>query len=194
MQDSKKFLLKAYGSHIEQHKKDTLVAVDCGAGVGRVTKGLLLHFFQQVDLVEPSAHLLQAAKQNFSSSKSSSYPSSHKVVNYIQTGLESFTPPPGRYDIIWVQWAMLYLTDDDAISFLNRCSAALKPGGMVFIKENVCDEGFIVDREDASVTRSHKYYIELIEKAGMGLVHTALQKNFPKELFKVRMYAAKPKM
>jgi hypothetical protein len=34
---------------------------DCGAGVGRVSKELLLHLFQEVDLLEPSAHLLQTA-------------------------------------------------------------------------------------------------------------------------------------
>lgn len=31
-----------------------LVALDCGAGVGRVSEQLLLHHFQEVDLVEPS--------------------------------------------------------------------------------------------------------------------------------------------
>ncbi len=31
-----------------------LAALDCGAGVGRVSEQLLLHFFQEVDLVEPS--------------------------------------------------------------------------------------------------------------------------------------------
>eukprot|EP00967_Tisochrysis_lutea_P002812 scaffold3398_cov21-Tisochrysis_lutea.AAC.1 len=39
----------------------TLVALDCGAGVGRVAKELLLHVFHEVDLLEPSQHLLEAA-------------------------------------------------------------------------------------------------------------------------------------
>ena len=30
-----------------------LVAVDCGAGIGRITQGLLLQFCKEVDLVEP---------------------------------------------------------------------------------------------------------------------------------------------
>jgi hypothetical protein len=34
---------------------------DCGAGVGRVAKELLLHVFHEVDLLEPSQHLLEAA-------------------------------------------------------------------------------------------------------------------------------------
>lgn len=38
-----------------------LPPADCGAGVGRVSKELLLHVFQEVDLLEPSKHLLEAA-------------------------------------------------------------------------------------------------------------------------------------
>eukprot|EP00271_Cylindrocystis_brebissonii_P007376 TRINITY_DN2079_c0_g2_i2.p1 TRINITY_DN2079_c0_g2~~TRINITY_DN2079_c0_g2_i2.p1 ORF type:complete len:234 (+),score=32.11 TRINITY_DN2079_c0_g2_i2:121-822(+) len=41
---------------------DTLVALDCGAGVGRVTNHLLLHFFNEVDLVEPVEKFLAVAE------------------------------------------------------------------------------------------------------------------------------------
>ena len=81
---------------------------------------------------------------------------------------------------------------DDLIAFFRRCAAALRPGGAIFLKENVCPEGFIVDTDDASVTRSHAYYVELLGRAGLALAHTALQRNFPKGLYKVRMYAARP--
>ena len=32
--------------------------------------------------------------------------------------------------------------------------------------------------------RSHQYYVQLFEQAGMRMTHTALQKDFPKGLFK----------
>lgn len=42
--------------------------------------------------------------------------------------------------------------------------------------------------------RSHEYYSELLsDRAGLILTNTALQRGFPKDLFKVRMYALKPK-
>ena len=40
-----------------------LAALDCGAGIGRISEELLLHHFQQVDLIEPSAHLLAEARK-----------------------------------------------------------------------------------------------------------------------------------
>lgn len=151
---------------------------------------LLLHHCCEVDLVEPSEHLLNAAKERLLNSEKIKFPKAHRAVGFFQSGLEKFYPQKNRYDIIWIQWAMLYLTDEDAIAFLRRCAAALKPGGMIFVKENVCAEGFIVDSEDASVTRSHAYNVDLFTKgAGLRLLHTALQKGFPKHLFKVRMYA-----
>lgn len=38
------------------------MALDCGAGVGRVSEQLLLHHFQEVDLVEPSGEARRCGK------------------------------------------------------------------------------------------------------------------------------------
>nr|POE83744.1 alpha n-terminal protein methyltransferase 1 [Quercus suber] len=48
-----------------------------------------------------------------------------------------FTPDAGRYDVIWVQWCIGHLTDDDFVSFFSRAKAGLKPGGFFVLKENV---------------------------------------------------------
>lgn len=52
-----------------------------------------------------------------------------------------------------IQWCIGHLTDDDLIALLRRCEAGLRPGGTVVLKENVCPKGFVVDKEDSSVTR-----------------------------------------
>lgn len=54
--DSRKFLLKAMLAQIKEATEQgvRLAAADCGAGIGRVSSELLLHYFQEVDLVEPS--------------------------------------------------------------------------------------------------------------------------------------------
>ena len=52
-----------------------------------------------------------------------------------------------------------------------------------------------MDNDDSSLTRSNSYMIELFDKSGIvTLVQTAKQRNFPKDLFDVRMYVLKPKL
>ena len=42
-----------------------------------------------------------------------------------------------RYDLIWVQWCLQYLTDDDVVATLKTLAAALRePNGVLVCKEN----------------------------------------------------------
>ncbi|KAK9801358.1 hypothetical protein WJX73_009936 [Symbiochloris irregularis] len=110
----------------------------------------------------------------------------------LDCGAGNFEFDTPRYHVIWVQWALLYLTDDDAISFFARCRAGLRPGGIIVLKENICTKGFVVDKEDASLTRSNAYLLQLFSRAKMQVLLNVQQRKFPKDLFKVRMYALKP--
>ena len=49
--------------------------------------------------------------------------------------------------------------------------------------------GFVVDRDDRSLTRSHPYMLDLGRAAGLEGVADARQRGFPAGLFGVRMYA-----
>jgi len=64
---------------------------------------------------------------------------------------------------------------------------------MVFVKENVHDTSFHVDKKDNSVVRSDKLFQELFEKAGFTVVKHLYQPGFPKRLYKVSLYALTPK-
>jgi hypothetical protein len=37
------------------------------------------------------------------------------------SGLQNFTPSQEAYDVIWIQWVLGHLTDDDLVGFLKRC-------------------------------------------------------------------------
>jgi hypothetical protein len=63
-------------------------AVDCGAGIGRVTKHLLLPRCQSVTLVEQSPRLLNSAPQYLFEGREESLLGSSKKVHYIQQGLQ----------------------------------------------------------------------------------------------------------
>ncbi|GAM17724.1 hypothetical protein SAMD00019534_008990, partial [Acytostelium subglobosum LB1] len=161
-------------------------ALDCGAGIGRVTKNLLLPLFETVDLLEQNPAFLDEAKVAFKDEK--------RVDNYFAMGLQDFKfqredGTPLQYDCVWIQWVIGHLTDKDLILFIRRCLAALAPNGVLCIKDNTAKRSFVMDKDDSSVTRSDNHFRYLFEQSGAKLLKTELQPNFPTELFPVRFYA-----
>ncbi|XP_052201913.1 alpha N-terminal protein methyltransferase 1 isoform X2 [Diospyros lotus] len=165
-----------------------LVALDCGAGIGRITKNLLIRYFNEVDLLEPVSHFLEAARQNLAP-ENLMVLDSHKASNFYCVPLQEFTPDVARYDVIWVQWCIGHLTDDDFVSFFKRAKDGLKPGGFFVLKENIARTGFVLDKEDRSVTRSDSYFKELFNRCGLHVYKSKDQKGFPEDLFAVKIYA-----
>ncbi|KAF2310726.1 hypothetical protein GH714_016658 [Hevea brasiliensis] len=118
-----------------------LVALDCGSGIGRITKNLLLRYFNEVDLLEPVSHFLDVARESlvYENHMASD---THKATNFFCTPLQEFTPAAGRYDVIWVQWCIGHLTDDDFFHFSR-------------------EQRIYLDKEDRSITRSDVFFKEL---------------------------------
>ena len=87
------------------------------------------------------------------------------------------------------------MTDEDLIEFLKRCSLGLRKNGVIVIKDNTCEqEAFIVDRDDASVTRSFPYILAIAELAGLRVVYQTFQEDFPTNIFPVPIIALEPKI
>lgn len=80
------------------HHAHTPLHPDCGAGVGRITQELLLRHFSTVDLVEPSAHLLQQAQANVTAAAGTAFPREHALGAVHQCGLQQFSPDASRCD------------------------------------------------------------------------------------------------
>ena len=76
--------------------------MDCGAGIGRISKKLLVPLFQHVDLVDVCQKFLDKAKSDIDSPR---------VKEFYCCGLQDFTPVQGKYDVIWNQWVLGHLTD-----------------------------------------------------------------------------------
>lgn len=87
--------------------------VDCGAGIGRITKHLLAPIFNTVDLVEQNLTFLQRARGYLGPEIC------QKVENFYNVGLQEFLPDASRYDVIWCQWVLGHLTDFDLMKFLH---------------------------------------------------------------------------
>ncbi|GJD08795.1 Alpha N-terminal protein methyltransferase 1 [Galdieria sulphuraria] len=125
----------------------TRIALDVGSGIGRVATELLTKMFEQVDLLEPNVHFLELAKQNVSGSQ---------LGRVFRCSMQDFIPEVDRkYDLIWIQWCIIYLTDEDLVEFLKRCKSCLSASGLICIKDNVSRKHFVVDTNDASITRTN---------------------------------------
>jgi len=160
-------------------------ALDCGSGIGRITKNLLQRFFAKVDLVDQDEKFILEAKKNFEGND--------KIGEILCCGLQKFNPEPAKYDVIWIQWVMGHMTDDDLTKLLDRFRSALRPNGVVIAKENCTRSNQLEnDSLDSSVTRSFAMYVDIFKKADYNVISNVKQKNFPKELYPVWAWALRP--
>ncbi|KAM6902436.1 N-terminal Xaa-Pro-Lys N-methyltransferase 1 [Xenentodon cancila] len=177
---SKAFLKRFLGE--EEGKTGTDCALDCGAGIGRITKRLLLPLFKTVDMVDVTQEFLDKSKSYLGEE-------GKRIGNYFCCGLQDFVPENGRYDVIWIQWVIGHLTDDHLVEFLRRCQKALRPNGLIIIKDNVSYEGIVPDEVDSSVCRDLDILCSLVGRAGLRTIHKEQQMNFPKEIYQVHTLA-----
>lgn len=138
------------------------VVTDAVYRIGRITKDMLLSIAEEVDVVEPIARFTEPLKGT-------------KGVRHIyNVGLEDWKPVDGtEYDLIWTQWCLGHLTDEQVVKYLEVCKTVLRPGtGWIVIKENLStalDDMF--DETDSSITR---YGVKRIDKWA-GLIPRHLQ-------------------
>ncbi|KAL6712359.1 hypothetical protein ACN47E_000236 [Coniothyrium glycines] len=210
LQGSSNFLTKLRRGR-SQASKQTLPRLkrvaDCGAGIGRITKGLLLGVAEHVDIVEPvkkfTDELVQSLGNGEYAGDGEGKAGQGQVGEVINLGLQDWIPEPRAYDLIWNQWCVGHLTDKQLVMYLKRCKAGLTPAkegetvtdSWIVVKENLSTDIWhkdIYDEEDSSVTRSDDKFRRLFAQAGLKIVATEQQKGMPKELFPVRIYALKP--
>lgn len=186
IQGSKQFLAQLQQNFGVQLNK----VADCGAGIGRITKNMLLPLFQHVDLVEQSKRLLAGAPAYIG------VPADTDRVTFIEQGLQDFAPAAGTYDVIWIQWVIGHLHDTDFIAFIRRCVAGLTANGVVVIKDNVIHDAgqtFVLDLSDYSVCRHELYLKTLLQLSDVDIIAEVVQEGFPSELYPVHMIALRAK-
>lgn len=165
-----------------------LLMLNMRDSIGRITQGLLVEVADAVDAIEPVAKFVAPLQEVIG------------VRNVFNVGLEDWCPVEGTfYDLIWVQWCVGYLTDEQLVAFMKRCRAALNPdGGIMVVKENLSTSGIdALDEVDGCVTRVDSKFLSLFEEAGWRIIRTETQKGFVsrrrRKLLPVRSYALKPK-
>ncbi|XP_077572433.1 N-terminal Xaa-Pro-Lys N-methyltransferase 2 isoform X2 [Stigmatopora nigra] len=166
-------------------KAGTHCALDCGSGIGRVTKGVLLPIFKKMEMVDMKEHFLLHAHEVYLGDDAD------RIETYYCYNLQEFTPPKNKYDVIWMQWVACHLTDKDLMNFLVRCKKSLCLNGTIIIKDNMARQGCTLDHIDSSISRHLDIMKNIIYKAGLEILAVERQKDFPEVIMPVWMIAMK---
>uniref|UniRef100_A0A0G4I643 Alpha N-terminal protein methyltransferase 1 n=1 Tax=Chromera velia CCMP2878 TaxID=1169474 RepID=A0A0G4I643_9ALVE len=113
-----------------------LRCLELGAGAGRVTRGVLLRACESVVLFEANKHWLDRAKKNIGRQRAQS-------CGFVQGKLEELPNVAGTlckaregFHLVWIQWCLQYLTDQDFVRVLCACVTVLESNGVIILKEN----------------------------------------------------------
>lgn len=146
-------------------------------------------FFNEIDLLEQEKQFLDKCPEYIGEE-----PYREKVRKTFNCSMASWVPDTDhKYDLIWLQWAIAYLDDDQLLEFLVKCRKSLKVNaGYMVIKDNVtsqdqCDN----DTVDFSTTRPLRLLTEIIKKSGFSIVDLVRQTKFPRGLYPVYMILLK---
>ncbi|KAF2084475.1 hypothetical protein K490DRAFT_49190 [Saccharata proteae CBS 121410] len=197
LRGSQTFLAKLRRSSGRQSTELLAHAVDCGAGIGRVTFGFLLKVAQTVDIVEPIEKFTQQLQEQEGAKE---LIDSGRIGTQYNVGLETWDRSElenqaYKYDLIWNQWCVGHLTDSQLVAYFQRCKRFLASNGWIVVKENLSTDAQgddIYDEVDSSVTRTDEKFRSLFAQGGLKIVATEIQRGFPNELYPVRMYALRP--
>ena len=149
--------------------------------MGRVSQGVLLRLVARVELLDPCRHMLAEARARLPPGT---------VAAAHACGLQEFEfPARPAYDLVALQWCTLYLTDADFVRVLRGARGSLRPGGVIFLKENLGRGHFWVDRSDSSVARTDAHLKQLFGEAGLRVLREQRQPDWPADLLPVKMYA-----
>ena len=169
VQHSLDFLCKALEGKAQKPRS----ALDCGAGLGRVTKAVLLPSVSgKVTLVDQSDRWLQTARKYLAEEADRCH--------FVHCRLEKYTPC-SSFDLIWIQWTLQYLIDEDVVCLLRNVAAGLTEDGVIVLKENNVSQDWISFHMDTpakegrfDMTRSPRHLSILIELAGLVVEHMEL--------------------
>ncbi|XP_020510586.2 N-terminal Xaa-Pro-Lys N-methyltransferase 2 [Labrus bergylta] len=181
LEGSRQFLKRFVGPG----KAGTHCALDCGCGIGRVSKGVLLPVFEKMEMADMMEHFLLHAHEEYLGDDAD------RIQTYYCYNLQDFTPPKNKYDVVWMQWVACHLTDKDLTNFLFRCQKSLRPNGVIIMKDNMARQGCKLDSIDSSISRHLDIMKIIIAKAGLEILAIEMQEGLPEVIMPVWMIAMK---
>ena len=116
----------------ENHPQEIL---DIGANTGKFTLQCLKHDATvHLNLLDLGGQLQMGAKNI----REAGHPDER--FNLIEHNILTPDAIPGQYDVIWMSQFLDCFSDDEILHILQKCKAALKPGGRILINETFWDK------------------------------------------------------
>jgi protein N-terminal methyltransferase len=147
---------------------------------------LLSDFCARITLIDPVPKFLAKATADLASSGA--------TVRTIQTAAEDWEVDED-YDLVWFQWSVGFLTDDDFVLLLRQVGDRLRPNGMIVIKDNIVVSDKRADAvwkpEQHAIARTLPHARELIARAGLKIDHEAAQPGYPEDLVPLYVFVLK---
>jgi hypothetical protein len=150
-------------------------AIDCGAGVGRITKHILLRRYDSVRLIEADPVLSKRSRAYLGRKRAGRC--TFTCSRLEELDLDALYGGCPGADLIWLQWTLQYLTDLDAVKTLKNLSGILMAKtGILVIKENrpygmARSDRFHMETPICSgrydITRSDAHHRLLFQRAGL---------------------------
>lgn len=95
-------------------------ALDCGCGIGRVSKGVLFPVFESMEMLDMMEDFILHAHECYLGDDAD------RVESYYLYNLQEFIPAKKRYDVIWLQWvACEWVVCDHSFMLYILCSNVL---------------------------------------------------------------------
>jgi AdoMet dependent proline di-methyltransferase len=153
-------------------------AVDVGAGVGRITKHILLKRYNNVYLVEGDSGWSKRSRVYLGKKRAGRCTfDCLRLENLRSRDILAWTGEAGA-DLIWLQWTLQYLTDTDAVAALKNLAAGLVVRtGILILKENrpygvARTDRFQMDTPGGGsgrydITRTDDHHRYLLQQAGL---------------------------
>jgi SAM-dependent methyltransferase len=145
-------------------------AIDAGAGVGRITKLILLKRFENVRLIEADSQISKRSRVYLGRKRA-------ERCTFTCSRLEESDFGGQDVDLVWLQWTLQYLTDADVVCTLVSIGKVLSgKNGILVVKENrpygsARSDRFQMETPSLSgrydITRTDAHHRLLFQRAGL---------------------------
>ena len=163
-------------------------ALDCGAGIGRVTEYVLQNHFEEIYLMEQDQKFVDKSKETLGNNP--------KIKNITCCSLQTYDFNNIKYDLIWIQWCLENIEDEDLNNFMDKCYEHLNDNGVIVVKENYYfpekeekeKKDYIYSEEDLSKQRKDIFYINLFVKHHFKIIKHFVNPNWPSSIMPLIVY------